>query len=129
MIQISDFHKLTDNLSLCGYIQCTGGFVRQQDLRLKCHGHGNSYTLAHSAGKLKRIAFHDTFCILQMHFGKHIAPPFPCFFFSHLFVHTDVLHKLIPDCADGINHRSRILKDHGNLCPTQIFPLFLFQSQ
>ena len=78
---VTQFHHLTDDLRLCGHIQCTGWFVCQKQFRIKGHCHGNTHTLTHTTGKLMRITVHNILCFRETHFLQHAYSFFPRFIF------------------------------------------------
>ena len=53
------FHK-RQYLGLDRHIQCRGGLVGDQDIRVAGQGNGNNHPLLHSAGKLMGIFAHSS---------------------------------------------------------------------
>jgi len=114
---------LPDDLGLGRHIQRRGGFIRQQQLRLIAHGHGNAHSLLHTAGELKGIGAHDIFRAWQSHSGKHLGSFFPGFFFCQFLMGSQILRKNGTDFAGRIHHGPAVLKNHGNLPPSDGAPL------
>ena len=116
------------HLGLNGHIQCGGGFVGKDQLRLAGQRNGNDNALLHAAGKLMGI-LHLALCrdAHQLHHFVHTGFQLS----SALLRMVDLqhLHDLSPHGHHRVQGRHRILEDHGYYTAAHGTDLFLGSIQ
>ena len=112
-------HQIED-LCADGHVERGGRLVRQQDLRLAGHAHGDHGALTHTAGKLVRVL-----SVPDLRRGNaHVGQILDRFLFQLRpaqvgLVLLDHLTDLMPYCIDRVQRRHRILEDDGDILAAQ----------
>ena len=119
------FQQLED-LCLNGHVQCRGGLVADQDLRVAGYRDGNDHALAHTAGELMRVLVKTLLGVGD----AHIPQVFQRLLFGGLALEALMqlhgLHDLVADGLQGIEAGHGVLHDHGDLVAAHLEPVFFF---
>ena len=116
------------NLCLDGHVQCGGGLIADQDLRVAGHRNGDDDALAHTAGELVRVLAEA-----DLRVGDADIPQvFQRLLFGGLaaqaLMQLHGFHDLVADGLQRVQAGHGVLHDHGDLVAAYPEPvLFLFQ--
>ena len=127
---VLDLHLLEQlqDLGLNGHIQCGGGLVADQDLRVAGHRNGNDDTLAHTARKLVGILRKAHLGVSNAHIPQVFKGLFPGGLALEMLVQLHGFHDLVADGLQGVQAGHGVLHDHGDLMAPDLQPvLLLFQ--
>ncbi len=118
---------LLQNLGLGRDIECRGGLVGNQELRIARQGHRDHHPLAHAARQLVRVIVQAAYRSRNVHLGQQFCGHATRLATGQVAVAAQYVHHLVADREDRIQGRHRLLKNHRDIAPTDVFDLAVRQ--
>ena len=112
------------NLGLHGDVERRSRLVRDEQPRLRNHGHGDHDALPEPARKLVRIAFGTLFSLGDTDILKDLQHALPCLGAGDLLMKAERFLHLLSHLHHRVETRHGLLKDHGDFISadgTQLF--------
>ena len=117
-------HQLKD-LCLNGHVQCGGGLVSDQQLRLTGQCNGDHHALAHTAGQLVGVLLQTLFGLVDANQLQQLLGACPCIGLVLIGVQADDLHDLVADGVHRVQAGHGVLEDDGDLVAADLAEVLL----
>ena len=120
-----------EDLCLNGHIQCGGGLIADEQVRVAGQRDGDDHALTHTAGQLVRVALHPLFGVRDTDFFQQLEGLLICLSLGHLEVPEHPFHDLLADGHGGVKAGHGVLEHHGDALAVDVAadPLFIFLQQ
>jgi len=126
---VAEIVEQVEDLLLDGDIERGSGLVSDEQVRAIDDGHGDHDPLAHTSGKLVRVAAGTLLRVGDGNVAQAFDGTAPGFGFRNLVVRQHGFGNLVPNAHNRVEGGHRFLKDHGDAGAAETTELFRAESR